>query len=150
MGFAMMLCRAQQGMEAPEVRVEVNTGNGLPSFQIIGMPETTVREAKDRVRTAIQNSGIKFPVAKITVNLSPAELPKQGARFDLAIALGILAAEEARTPPQTPIECYGGVGARWLYSGCCWFVACIGALSASKSACFGVGAEYSGCLVVTG
>ncbi|RTE86534.1 MULTISPECIES: YifB family Mg chelatase-like AAA ATPase [Gammaproteobacteria] len=107
MGFAVMLCRAQQGMEAPEVRVEVNVGKGLPSFQIIGMPETTVREAKDRVRTAIQNSGIPFPVAKITVNLSPAELPKQGARFDLAIALGILAAEEEWTLPTEPLEYYG-------------------------------------------
>lgn len=107
MGFAVMLCRAQQGVEAPEIRVEVNVGKGLPSFQIIGMPETTVREAKDRVRTAIQNSGISFPVGKITVNLSPAELPKQGARFDLAIALGILAAEEEWDEPKTPTECYG-------------------------------------------
>lgn len=92
-GFARVYCRALQGVDAVEVQVEVNLGKGMPAFQIIGMPETTIREARDRVKTAIINSGLPFPVAKITVNLSPAELPKQGARFDLAIALGILAAE---------------------------------------------------------
>ncbi|HLV48264.1 MAG TPA: YifB family Mg chelatase-like AAA ATPase [Aliidiomarina sp.] len=108
MGFAVVICRAQVGMDAPEVKVEVNLGRGLPAFQIIGMPETTVREAKDRVRTAIINSGLEFPVARITVNLSPAELPKHGARFDLAIALGILAANEAiPASALEQVECYG-------------------------------------------
>lgn len=108
MGFAVVICRAQVGMDAPEVKVEVNLGRGLPAFQIIGMPETTVREAKDRVRTAIINSGLEFPVARITVNLSPAELPKHGARFDLAIALGILAANEAiPASALETVECYG-------------------------------------------
>lgn len=108
MGFAVVICRAQVGMDAPEVKVEVNLGRGLPAFQIIGMPETTVREAKDRVRTAIINSGLEFPVARITVNLSPAELPKHGARFDLAIALGILAANDAiPVAALEQVECYG-------------------------------------------
>lgn len=108
MGFAVVLCRALQGMEAPPISVEVNLGKGLPAFQIIGMPETTVREAKDRVRTAIINSGLEFPVARITVNLSPAELPKHGARFDLAIAIGILAANDAiPLASLEQVECYG-------------------------------------------
>ncbi|WP_194756100.1 YifB family Mg chelatase-like AAA ATPase [Aliidiomarina indica] len=108
MGLAVVMTRAQMGMEAPLIRVEVNVLRGVPAFQIIGMPETTVREAKDRVRTAIMNSGIDFPVAKITVNLSPAELPKQGARYDLAIALGILAAsDEFDEAALAGLECFG-------------------------------------------
>lgn len=108
MGFAVVLCRALQGMDAPQISVEVNLGKGLPAFQIIGMPETTVREAKDRVRTAIINSGLQFPVARITINLSPAELPKHGARFDLAIALGILAAnDDIPLSSLEQLECYG-------------------------------------------
>ncbi|TRW48957.1 YifB family Mg chelatase-like AAA ATPase [Aliidiomarina halalkaliphila] len=108
MGLAVVLTRAQMGMEAPLVRVEVNVVRGVPAFQIIGMPETTVREAKDRVRTAIMNSGLDFPIAKITVNLSPAELPKQGARYDLAIALGILAAsDEFDEAELAGLECFG-------------------------------------------
>lgn len=108
MGFAVVHCRALQGIDALPVRVEVNLGKGLPAFQIIGMPEATVREAKDRVRTAIINSGFAFPVARITVNLSPAELPKHGARFDLAIALGILAANaEIPLTALEQLECYG-------------------------------------------
>ncbi|WP_269800926.1 YifB family Mg chelatase-like AAA ATPase [Aliidiomarina celeris] len=107
-GYAVVLSRAQLGMDAPEVKVEVNLGKGLPAFQIIGMPETTVREAKDRVRTALINSGLEFPTARITVNLSPAELPKQGARFDLAIALGILAAnDQLPLTALNDLECYG-------------------------------------------
>ncbi|MCH8492965.1 MAG: YifB family Mg chelatase-like AAA ATPase [Idiomarina sp.] len=108
MGMAVVLTRAQLGMESPLVRVEVNVARGVPSLQIIGMPETTVREARDRVKTAILNSGLEFPVARITINLSPAELPKQGARFDLAIALGILVANETIEEGELPhLECYG-------------------------------------------
>ncbi|EGN74216.1 Putative ATPase with chaperone activity [Idiomarina sp. A28L] len=108
MGLAVVLTRAQLGMESPLVRVEVNVARGVPGFQIIGMPETTVREARDRVKTAILNSGLEFPVAKITINLSPAELPKQGARFDLAMALGILVADESINEGElSQLECYG-------------------------------------------
>jgi magnesium chelatase family protein len=79
-------------MQAPEVTVEVHLANGLPSFMIVGLPDTEVKEAKDRVRAALQNSGFEFPARRITVNLAPADLPKESGRFDLAIALGILAA----------------------------------------------------------
>ena len=79
-------------MTAPLVRVEVNVGNGLPKFAIVGLPETVVRESKERVRGAIKNSGFEFPAGRITVNLSPADLPKEGGRFDLPIALGVLRA----------------------------------------------------------
>ena len=81
-------------MEAPEVAVEVHLGNGLPSFAIVGLPETEVKEAKDRVRAAIQTSRFTFPPRRITVNLAPADLPKESGRFDLPIALGILAASD--------------------------------------------------------
>jgi len=79
-------------MQAPEVSVEVHLAGGLPSFTIVGLPETEVKEAKDRVRAAIQNANFDFPARRITVNLAPADLPKESGRFDLAIALGVLAA----------------------------------------------------------
>jgi magnesium chelatase family protein len=79
-------------MSAPEVLVEVHLANGLPAFNIVGLPETEVKESRDRVRAAIQMSGFSFPAKKITVNLAPADLPKESGRFDLPIALGILAA----------------------------------------------------------
>lgn len=79
-------------MEAPLVTVEVHLSNGLPSFTIVGLPETEVKESKDRVRSALLNSQFDFPARRITVNLAPADLPKEGGRFDLPIALGILAA----------------------------------------------------------
>ncbi len=79
-------------MEAPEVTVEVHLANGLPTFTIVGLPDTEVRESKDRVRAALQNAGFEFPARRITVNLAPADLPKESGRFDLPIALGILAA----------------------------------------------------------
>ncbi len=92
MGLAVVSCRAQLGVQAPEVAVEVNLGGGLPNVQIVGMAETAVKEARDRVRAALQNAGFRFPDGRLTVNLAPADLPKDGCRFDLAIALGILAA----------------------------------------------------------
>ena len=92
MGLAVLKSRALAGMEAPEVTVEVHLANGLPSFTIVGLAETEVRESKDRVRAALQNSGFEFPARRITVNLAPADLPKESGRFDLPIALGILAA----------------------------------------------------------
>lgn len=111
MGLAVIHTRAMLGMEAPAVQVEVNVGKGIGHFQIIGMPEATVREAKDRVRTALLNSDYEFPVGRITVNLSPAELPKQGARYDLAIALGVLlAAEILPLEHLNDVECYGELG----------------------------------------
>lgn len=94
MSLAVVLTRAQLGVSAPEVQVEVHLANGLPAFTIVGLPETAVKESKDRVRSAIVNSHFEFPQRRITVNLAPADLPKQGGRYDLAIALGILAASE--------------------------------------------------------
>jgi len=92
MSLAVVFSRALAGMEAPLVTVEVHLANGLPSFTIVGLPETAVREAKDRVRAAIQNAHFDFPNRRITVNLAPADLPKEGGRFDLPMAVGILAA----------------------------------------------------------
>jgi magnesium chelatase family protein len=85
--------RAPAGLQAPLVRVEVHLGNGLPTFALVGLPETVVRESKERVRAALLTAGYDFPQRRITVNLSPADLPKEGGRFDLPIAVGILAAD---------------------------------------------------------
>jgi magnesium chelatase family protein len=92
MSLAVLKSRALAGMQAPEVTVEVHLANGLPSFTIVGLPETEVKESKDRVRAALQNARFEFPARRITVNLAPADLPKESGRFDLPIALGILAA----------------------------------------------------------
>jgi magnesium chelatase family protein len=92
MDLSLVYSRAQMGIEAPLVRVETHLSNGLPAFHIVGLPETAVRESKDRVRSAIINSHFEFPDRRITVNLAPADLPKEGGRFDLPIALGILSA----------------------------------------------------------
>jgi magnesium chelatase family protein len=92
MSLALVYSRAQTGMDAPLVTVEVHISNGLPSLSIVGLPETAVRESKDRVRGAILNSRYEFPARRITINLAPADLPKDGGRYDLPIALGILAA----------------------------------------------------------
>ncbi len=92
MSLAIVQSRAQVGIQAPAVSVEVNLAGGLPKMSIVGLPETVVKESKDRVRAALQNSGFEVPARRITVSLAPADLPKDGGRFDLAIALGILAA----------------------------------------------------------
>mgnify|MGYP006266176225 CR=1 FL=1 len=92
MALAVVYSRARSGIDAPLVTVEVHVANGLPALNIVGLPETAVKESKDRVRGAIQNCHFNFPAQRITVNLAPADLPKEGGRFDLAIALGILAA----------------------------------------------------------
>lgn len=94
MNLATVFSRAQTGMEAPLVTVEVHLSNGLPCLSIVGLPEAAVKESKDRVRSALTNSGYQFPARRITVNLAPADLPKEGGRFDLPIALGILAASD--------------------------------------------------------
>lgn len=92
MSLAILHSRATEGINAPAVQVEVHLSNGLPGLSIVGLPEAGVRESKDRVRSAIINSQFEFPARRITINLAPADLPKEGGRFDLAIALGILAA----------------------------------------------------------
>lgn len=94
MAIAKIFSRARIGLDAPTVIVEVHIANGLPAFNIVGLPETTVKESKDRVRSAIINCGYEFPGRRITVNLAPADLPKEGGRFDLPIAIGILLASE--------------------------------------------------------
>ncbi|WP_260261628.1 YifB family Mg chelatase-like AAA ATPase [Vibrio intestinalis] len=94
MGLAVVYSRASIGVEAPLVTVEVHISNGMPGFALVGLPETTVKESRDRVRSAIINSRFEFPAKRITVNLAPADLPKEGGRFDLPIALGILAASQ--------------------------------------------------------
>ena len=108
MSLAILHCRAQYGTEAPAVTIEVFLSGGLPVFTIVGMPETAVRESKDRVRGALMSSGFEWPQQRITVSLGPAEMRKTGGRYDLSIALGILAARN-----QFPlkaienVECYG-------------------------------------------
>lgn len=92
MSLATVYSRAQSGIDSPLVTVEVHLSNGLPSLSIVGLPEAAVKESKDRVRGALLNSQFDFPARRITINLAPADLPKEGGRFDLPIALGILAA----------------------------------------------------------
>lgn len=104
MSLATIQSRAQNGLQADTVQVEVHLANGLPGFTIVGLPEAAVREAKDRVRAAITNCGYEFPARRITCNLAPADLPKEGGRFDLAIALGVLAASR-----QIPTELLAGL-----------------------------------------
>jgi magnesium chelatase family protein len=108
MSLAIVHTRAQLGVTAPAVQTEVHLANGLPAFTIVGLPETAVKESKDRVRSAIQNSHFEFPQRRITVNLAPADLPKQSGRYDLAIALGILVAAEQI--PATLLEHYEFIG----------------------------------------
>ena len=104
MGFAAVHSRAVWGLEAPGVTVEVHLANGLPSFSLVGLADTEVREARERVRSAILNSGLAFPSnQRITVNLAPADLPKESGRFDLPIAVGILAASAV-----LPVEALSG------------------------------------------
>jgi magnesium chelatase family protein len=100
--------RAQVGIDAPPIWVEVHLGPGLPGFGIVGLPETAVRESKDRVRAAMDNAGFKRPQWKITVSLAPADLPKEGARLDLPIALGVLAASgQLQADALADWECLG-------------------------------------------
>ena len=112
MSFVRLRTRADIGLDAPSVSVEVHISGGLPSFSIVGLPEAAVRESRERVRSAILNSGFDFPPRRITVNLAPADLPKQGGRFDLPVALGILAATNqlALTADALSFECLGELG----------------------------------------
>lgn len=104
MALSIVYSRAQLGITAPLVTVETHLSNGIPGFAIVGLPETAVKESKDRVRSAILNSHFEFPRKRITVNLAPADLPKEGGRYDLAIALGILAASE-QIPEEGLADC---------------------------------------------
>ncbi len=104
MSLAVIYSRAQCGIEAPLVHVETHLANGLPALSIVGLPDTEVKESKDRVRAALLNSHFEFPARRITINLAPADLPKGSGRFDLAIALGILAA--SRQIPQQQLADY--------------------------------------------
>ncbi len=103
MSLAIVNTRAGVGIDALAVTVEVHLSNGLPALNIVGLPETAVRESKDRVRSAILNAHLEFPPRRITINLAPADLPKEGSRFDLPIALGILAAS-GQLPPSTLMD----------------------------------------------
>lgn len=108
MALSCVYSRARVGLESPLVTVEVHLANGLPAFNIVGLPETSVKESKDRVRSAIINCGYEFPAKRITINLAPADLPKEGGRFDLPIAVGILAASAQL--PDTDLSQYEFAG----------------------------------------
>jgi len=108
MTLAVVRSRALSGMHAPEVTVEVHLANGLPAFTLVGLPETEVKESRERVRAALENCRFDFPARRITVNLAPADLPKESARFDLPIAIGILAA--TGQVPSRVLEKYEFVG----------------------------------------
>lgn len=108
MSLSVVYTRANLGIDAPLVTIEVHLSNGLPAFHLVGLPETTVKESRDRVRSAMINAGFEFPSKRITVNMAPADLPKGGGRFDLAIAVGIIAAHEKL--PSTALEQYEFVG----------------------------------------
>jgi magnesium chelatase family protein len=108
MNVATVYSRGLAGLEAPLVRVEAHVGNGLPAFHIVGLPETEVKEARDRVRAALQTAGYEFPQRRITVSLAPADLPKESGRFDLPIAIGILAATgQVPSAPLATLELAG-------------------------------------------
>ena len=108
MSIGLVMSRALLGIDAPAVRIEVFLSGGLPSFSVSGMAETAVRESKDRVRGALISSGFRFPQERITVSLAPADMPKTGGRFDLAIALGILvASRHLAQAGLDSVECYG-------------------------------------------
>src|ERR1043165_7622867 len=100
MQIARIMSRAQIGLHSPLVHVEVHLGSGLPTFSIVGLAATAVKESKERVRSAIVNSKFQLPAGRITVNLAPADVPKGGGRFDLPIALGILVASGQVQPPE--------------------------------------------------
>ena len=104
MSLAVVRSRALIGLSAPEVQVEVHVGRGLPAFHIVGLPEAAVRESRERVRAALVHRGFDFPNRRLTVNLAPADLPKDSGRFDLPIAIGVLAASG-----QLPVEPLAGL-----------------------------------------
>ena len=111
MSLAVLKSRALAGMEAPEVSVEVHLANGLPSFTIVGLPDTEVKESRDRVRAALQNCGFDMPARRITANLAPADMRKEGAALDLPLALGLLAGTGQLQPDD--IRGIVSMGSRW-------------------------------------
>ena len=108
MEIAIIYSRALAGINSVQVTVEAHLSRGLPHFSIVGLPETAVKESKDRVRSAILTNHFEFPLKRITVNLAPADLPKEGGRYDLAIAVGILAASGQIA--QNSLRCYEFIG----------------------------------------
>ena len=111
MKLARVRTRAESGLTAPAVTVEVHLASGLPGFSIVGLPETAVRESRDRVRSAILATRLNYPQARVVVNLAPADLPKQGGRFDLAIAIAIAVADEQVPPARLDgLELFGELG----------------------------------------
>ena len=101
MALAVTYSRALDGLNAPPVIVEVHISGGLPSLTLVGLPDTEVKEARDRVRAAIVNSGFEFPAKRITVNLAPADLPKESGRFDLPISAQPDSSQPRAMPPTT-------------------------------------------------
>ena len=110
MSIARVPSRAQLGLAAPLVQIEAHLGSGLPGFSIVGLPAPVVRESRERVRSAILNSGYEFPAGRITVNLAPVELSKEGGRYDLPIALALLIASGQLPLTGEPPECFGELG----------------------------------------
>jgi len=137
MNLATLHSRARVGMDAPAVTVETHLSNGLPCFSIVGLPDAAVKESKERVRSAILNAGFEFPARRITVNLAPADLPKDGGRFDLPIAIGILVASEQISGAKLEtLEFVGELalsGALRPISGC--LTAAIAATKAKRALC---------------
>src|SRR5690606_38481936 len=108
MTLAIVHTRAGLGLDAPEVQVEVHLANGLPGMTLVGLPETAVKESRERVRSALTTCGFDFPLRRITLNLAPADLPKEGGRFDLPIALGLLVASgQLPNEALNGLECVG-------------------------------------------
>ena len=108
MTLAIIATRAGLGLDAPEVQVEVHLANGLPGMTLVGLPETAVRESRERVRSALATCGLDYPLRRITLNLAPADLPKEGGRFDLPIALGLLVASgQLPAAALEGVECAG-------------------------------------------
>ena len=108
MSLAIVRSRAQVGVQAPAVDVEVHLAGGLPGTAVVGLPEAAVREARDRVKAALQNGAFEYPQRRVTISLAPADLPKDGSRYDLAMALGVLAASgQLPTPALAPHEFLG-------------------------------------------
>lgn len=132
MSLSKVLTRAAIGVEAPLVTIEVHISNGLPALTLVGLPETTVKEARERVRSAIINSGFDFPARRITINLGPADLPKEGGRYDLPMAIAILVASEQL--PADRLNHYEFLGELALNGGLCGVKGAIPAALAATGA----------------
>jgi magnesium chelatase family protein len=113
MSLAVVLSRGLAGLDAPLVTVEVHLAGGLPAFNLVGLPDTEVKESRDRVRAALQNAQFDFPARKITVNLAPADLPKESGRYDLPIAIGVLAAT-GQIPATRSLDTSSRASSRWV------------------------------------